>query len=167
MIEIKHRFSGEVLFKADVATLKLAVEAAVSSRTNLGGADLRGADLGGADLGGAYLGRADLGGAYLGGDNIIDAGEDRRGYRFFGAKEKETDLLRINAGCRENLTLEQANWHWSKAHANDPELAAECLAKVVLIETVARARGWKIEAEDAEKPVDSALDDAEDDGIPI
>ena len=61
--EIKHCFSGAVLFSAETKSMKLCVEAAVKSKTNLGGAylggaDLRGADLGGADLRGAYLGGA-------------------------------------------------------------------------------------------------------------
>lgn len=46
--EIKHRFSGSVLFSLECGSLKLCVEAAVK-----GGADLRGANLRGADLGGA------------------------------------------------------------------------------------------------------------------
>jgi hypothetical protein len=64
-IEIKHRFSGAVLYSAGGESLRDAVVAAVKSRANLRGADLRGADLRGADLRGAYLGGADLRGANL------------------------------------------------------------------------------------------------------
>jgi uncharacterized protein YjbI with pentapeptide repeats len=68
--EIKHRFSGSVLFSMETESLKLCVEAAKKSDADLRGADLRGADLQGADLQGAYLHGAylhgaDLRGAYL------------------------------------------------------------------------------------------------------
>ncbi|CUR70310.1 pentapeptide repeat-containing protein [Achromobacter xylosoxidans] len=95
--EIKNRWTGAVLFTADVPegtesgmVARVALEQAVEARADLrdadlrgaylGGADLRGADLGGADLrdadlrgadlGGADLGGADLGGAYLGGADL-------------------------------------------------------------------------------------------------
>ena len=53
--EIKHRFSGAVLFALETESLKLCVEAAVNVCANLRGADLRGADLMGADLWGTNL----------------------------------------------------------------------------------------------------------------
>ncbi len=49
-IEIKHRWTGSVLFSIETENFKLAVEAAVKS-----GADLRDAYLRGADLRDAYL----------------------------------------------------------------------------------------------------------------
>ena len=63
-IEIKHRFSGAVLYSAGGESLRDAVVAAVKSSADLRGADLRGADLRGADLRdadlrGAGLSRAD------------------------------------------------------------------------------------------------------------
>jgi uncharacterized protein YjbI with pentapeptide repeats len=48
--EIKHRFSGSVLFSLETESLKLCVEAAVTSGANLSGAYLTGADLRGANL---------------------------------------------------------------------------------------------------------------------
>jgi hypothetical protein len=84
-IEIKHRYSGAVLFKSEETTIKDAVidarnNGADLSRADLSradlrgaylfGANLRGADLGGADLGGADLGGADLSRAYLGGADL-------------------------------------------------------------------------------------------------
>ena len=66
MIEIKHRFTGAVLFcYTPEGTLKDAVMAAVKARAALRGADLRGADLRGADLRGADLSGADLSGEKL------------------------------------------------------------------------------------------------------
>jgi hypothetical protein len=53
--EIKHRWTGSVLFALEVGNLRLAVEAAVKEGADLAGADLAGAYLAGADLTGAYL----------------------------------------------------------------------------------------------------------------
>ena len=48
--EIKHRWSGAVLFELECGSLKLCVEAAVKAKANLSEADLSGPDLSGADL---------------------------------------------------------------------------------------------------------------------
>ncbi|MGY0708751.1 pentapeptide repeat-containing protein [Bordetella bronchiseptica] len=73
--EIKNRYTGAVLFTADVPDdtksgliARVALEQAVKSganlaRANLAGADLAGANLAGANLAGAYLARANLAGA--------------------------------------------------------------------------------------------------------
>ena len=50
-IEIKHRYSGAVLFSLETESIRLCLRAAVES-----GADLRGADLGGADIARAVAG---------------------------------------------------------------------------------------------------------------
>lgn len=64
--QITHQFTGAILWTLDVDSYTLAVEAAVKTKADLGGADLRGAHLGGADLRGANLGGANLRGANLG-----------------------------------------------------------------------------------------------------
>jgi hypothetical protein len=89
--EIKHRFTGAVLFSLECGSLKICLEAAVKARADLAGANLAdanlaGAYLAGADLAGAYLARAnladanlagaDLAGAYLAGANLADANFD-------------------------------------------------------------------------------------------
>ncbi len=134
LFQIKHRVTASVLFELECDSLKLCVSAAVVSGADLSGAYLRGADLRGADLRGADLRGADLSGA-----SLIDAGQDQRGYRFIGWLHDGT--IRIGAGCHD-FTLAEATAHWASAHASDPVLHAECLAKVALIETVAMARGW-------------------------
>ena len=58
--DIKHRRTGNILFSAEVGSIKLAVELSAEQGADLTGADLRGAYLRGADLTGA-----DLRGAYL------------------------------------------------------------------------------------------------------
>jgi hypothetical protein len=71
-IEIKCRFSGNVLFahEAENNSIRITLEAAVSTYTNLDGANLVGANLDGANLDGAYLAGANLVGANLAGANL-------------------------------------------------------------------------------------------------
>jgi hypothetical protein len=81
--EIKHRYSGKVIFSLETDSMRLCVEAAVKSGANLSGAYLWGADLSGAnlsranlswaDLSGANLSRADLSGADLSGAYLSGA----------------------------------------------------------------------------------------------
>jgi len=92
-MEIKHRFSGKVLFESQKESLKEAVVEADREKADLRGADLVGAyleganlvgvDLRGADLRGADLRGADLEGAYLEGANLV--GVDLRGADLVGA----------------------------------------------------------------------------------
>ena len=97
--EIKHRFTGKVLFSLKTKSLKVALELAVKQGANLEGAylrganlegaDLRGADLRGAYLRGANLEGADLESAYLEGANLEGAnlrGADLKGANLEGAK---------------------------------------------------------------------------------
>jgi len=78
MIEIKHRYTNQVLCSFDVENVKDAVTNAVKSNTDLRGADLRGADLcntdlRSADLRGADLCNANLRSADLRGANLCNA----------------------------------------------------------------------------------------------
>ena len=92
--QIKHRFTGAVLFECDVPeassgmAMRHALEAAVKSGADLSGADLSGADLYRANLSGAYLYRADLSGADLSGADLSGAdlsGADLSGANLSGA----------------------------------------------------------------------------------
>jgi len=103
MVEIK-TFSSEVLFGAEVGSVKLCLEAAVRAGVDLAGADLAGADLVGANLVGANLvgasmvgasmEGADLEGASMEGANLVGAnlvgasmeGADLEGARLAGAR---------------------------------------------------------------------------------
>ncbi|CUI55699.1 pentapeptide repeat-containing protein [Achromobacter xylosoxidans] len=100
--EIKNRWTGAVLFTADVPEgtesgliARVALEQAVEARADLRGAYLRGADLRGAELGGAYLRGADLGGADLRGAELGGAylrGADLGGANLGGADLGGADL---------------------------------------------------------------------------
>jgi uncharacterized protein YjbI with pentapeptide repeats len=110
-IEIRNRFSGEVLKIVDVAVLRDAY----LSGADLHGADLHGADLHGADLHGADLSGADLRDAYLRGAYLRGAylrGADLN----WQSHDLIAEILRQNSGgeisklkvaglilvCREN-----------------------------------------------------------------
>jgi hypothetical protein len=114
MIEIKHRYTNNVLFACDLDTIKEAIVEALSSGADLCGADLRGADLRGANLRGANLYDANLRGtnlygANLCGANLYDAnlydanlrgadlrGANLRGADLYGANLRGTNLYGAN-----------------------------------------------------------------------
>jgi uncharacterized protein YjbI with pentapeptide repeats len=104
--EIKNRYTGAVLFTADVPEgtesgliTRVALEQAVASDANLRGADLSGADLSdanlsGANLRGANLRGANLRGAYLGDANL--SGANLRGANLRGAYLGDANLSGAN-----------------------------------------------------------------------
>jgi len=105
-IEIKHRYTGHVLFEHKTTeqqngglAMRDALEAAVRSDADLSGANLSGADLGDADLRGADLGDADLRGANLGGADL--GGANLRGADLSGADLGDKKLI----GRRPVLTI--------------------------------------------------------------
>ncbi len=104
-IQIKHRFSGSVLYETDAASLGVAILAAVAVKANLCGADLCGANLCGANLCGADLCGADLCGANLCGADLCGAdlcGADLCGANLCGANLCNADLCGANL-CGANL----------------------------------------------------------------
>jgi len=129
--EIKHRWDNSVLFSLECESLKLCVEAAISSRAdlsraNLSGADLSDADLSGADLSGAYLSDADLSRADLSRANLSRAYLSR-------ANLSRADLSRANLS-RANLSdayLSRANLSGadlSRANLSDAYLSGADLS---------------------------------------
>ena len=80
-IEIRHRYTGAVLYACDATdeqqdsglAVRAALEGAVKAGANLRGANLSGANLSGANLRGANLRGADLGDANLRDANLGDA----------------------------------------------------------------------------------------------
>ncbi len=78
--QIKHRYTGAVLYEADIPddtpsgmVVRVALEKATVARANLAGANLAGAYLAGAYLAGANLDVANLDGANLAGANLARA----------------------------------------------------------------------------------------------
>jgi len=110
-IEIKSRFTGEVLFshEAEKNSVKITLLEAIKAKANLReanlrGADLRGANLYGANLYGANLREADLRGADLYGANLYGAdlreadlrGANLCGANLYGANLREANLREAN-----------------------------------------------------------------------
>ena len=136
--EIKHRFTGAVLFSGKFGSLRLCVEAAVEAKADLSRADLYGADLYGANLYGANLYGANLSGANLYGADLIDGGQRADGYRFVGWIKD--GVLMLRAGCR-NFTMEEARAHWSPDSYSNKVMGAESLLILDRIEATAKLRG--------------------------
>lgn len=104
---IKCRFSGEVLYSADVGSVRECVEKAIKDGANLRNADLQGANLRGANLWDANLQGADLQYANLQGANLWDAnleGADLQGAYLEGANLRGAKgILRFNGERHEAI----------------------------------------------------------------
>jgi hypothetical protein len=103
-IEIRHRFTNEVLCAFDEPDLRSAVVKAVEISADLYGADLRGANLYGANLRGANLRGANLYGANLRGANLY--GADLRGANLYGEKIAIAPVL--IGGFRWNVCISES-----------------------------------------------------------
>ena len=155
--EVKNRFNNAVQFVAKIqcdesasysTKMGLAVQWAVNSGANLGGAYLRGADLGGAylrgaNLGGAYLRGADLRGANLGGLILIARVTRSDDYEYFAWTSILGGMV-ITAGCRTwqdqsvltpGKAIEHAREHCT--HQTDAAFRTEALSIVEHIERMA------------------------------
>ena len=117
--EIKHRYSGAVLFEMETESIKLCLEAAVKSEADLSeanlsraylseadlseahlrGAHLRWANLSEADLSEANLSGADLSRAYLRGAHLSGA---KNLVKFMGVEPGNTYWKRFSAGLNNN-----------------------------------------------------------------
>jgi hypothetical protein len=111
--EIKHRWSGDILFSVEAKNLKLAIEAAIKAKANLSWADLSGANLIRANLSGANLSGANLIRANLSEADLIRANLSE-------ANLSEADLIRANLSganlSEANLSeadLIRANLSWA------------------------------------------------------
>ena len=166
-IQIKSRFSAEVLFEHDCEnnSIRLTLELAIKSR-----ADLSDADLSGANLSGAYLSRADLSDANLSGANLSDAnlsGAYLSDANLSGAYLKNNENLvgrrpvfqigpigsrcayfvayitdkglRFDAGCQRQITREVFERRLTELHG-DNKHAKEYRAALALID--AHAEIW-------------------------
>ena len=90
MLEIKNRFTSDVIFKAEAENIKAVLLLAIKSGANLSEANLREADLYGANLREADLSEADLSEANLIGANL--SGADLSGATLSGADLIGADL---------------------------------------------------------------------------
>ena len=83
LFEIKHRYNGTVLFGLDCESLKICLEAAIRSYSNLRGSDLSDSNLSDSDLSGSDLSDSNLRGSDLSGSDL--RGSDLRGSNLSGS----------------------------------------------------------------------------------
>ena len=69
-IQIKNRWTAEVIFECDAESLRVAVELAVSKKVSLRASNLRGSNLSGSDLRGSNLRDSNLRDSNLSGSNL-------------------------------------------------------------------------------------------------
>ena len=143
MIQIKHRWSGTVLFECEAPDnldsglhVRHCLERAMAAKADLRDADLRNADLRGADLRGA-----DLRGKKLVGDRpLLTIGPIGSRSDFVSAYLTNAGLM-IRAGCffnaRDQFELKLAEAHGDNKHAQ------EYRAALVLIDMHAELWGVK------------------------
>lgn len=174
-IQIKHRFIEAVLFECEAPEcmrselrMRYAVEKAVSSHTNLAGADMRCANLAGANLTNTNLFNANLSyvvltnanltGAYLAngvmllGDRpIFQVGPI--GSRCAPLIAYITDKgLRFDAGCQRQITREKLDEQIALTHG-DNKYAREYRAALAMIDV--HAEIWTPKADDSGKNQES------------
>ena len=139
--QIKSRRNGSVLFEGKFGSLKLTVQAAVSS-----GADLSGADLSGADLSGAYLSGAYLSGAYLSGANLIGA-------NLYGANLYGANLSRANLSGADLSGANLSGANLSGAKGIVPALSTPLL---MLLDQPGKIRAYKLVDAKLKSPIQSS-----------
>jgi len=131
-IEIKSQFSDAVLFGHDAEenSLKLTLDAAVSAKANLRGADLSGANLRSANLRDASLDGANLRGASLDGASLD--GANLRGASLYGANLRGASLdgASLDGASLDGANLRGANLYG--ANLDGADLDGEILTKTPL-----------------------------------
>ena len=99
-IEIKHRYTGTVLFALETISRKLCVEAAAARKIDLSYSDLSGSDLSYSDLSGSNLSYSDLSGSDLRGSDLSDS--NLRGSDLSGSDLSGSDLSDSNLSGAKN-----------------------------------------------------------------
>src|SRR5229473_3872218 len=110
LFEIKSWYDGSVLFSLETDSLKLCLEAAVKSGSDLRGSNLRDSDLRGSNLRCSDLRGSDLRDSDLRGSDLRDSdlrGSDLRGSDLRGAKGLEKFPIQI-LGHRHFIQTTQA-----------------------------------------------------------
>jgi hypothetical protein len=160
-IEIKHRFTGTVLFKSETAkSTREAVIEAVSAGANLARADLAGANLAGANLAGADLADANLAGADLADANLAGANlaganlarADLAGADLAGADLAGANLARADLAGADLAGADLADANLAGANLAGADLAGADLAGADL--AGARSLPAGTEAKDPPEPYD-------------
>jgi hypothetical protein len=150
--EIKNRWNGQSILKADAESFKDFVVLAVKRSANLSGADLSGANLSGADLSGANLSGADLRSADLRSADLRSAdlrsaylsGADLRSANLSGADLSGADLRSANlrSANLSGANLRSANLSGANlSGAKEIPVLASC--ELSIVPEQGQFIGWK------------------------
>lgn len=148
--QIKHRYSGKVLFLLECRSLKLCLEAAVKAKINLDGADLAGSNLDGAFLNDARLYGASLVGASLVGASLVGArlyGADLVGANldfsawplWCGSLKAKVDKRIARQLLYHTIVVSRDHFDWPQALIDE----ANKFHRVGEVPAIARAEGGK------------------------
>ena len=144
ILEIRHRTSGEVLYRGVARSIGGLVEKGVSEMASLGYADLTGANLSRRDLSGAKLQNADLRKAILVGTDLTGADLERANLRsadLFSANLYKTNLAEADLSD-SNMTGVRALWAFlananlSEANLTSADLTGANLGGANLFESI-------------------------------
>jgi hypothetical protein len=126
-IEIKHRYTNEVIYSCEAKTIKEAIENAVKENAKLDNADLRNADLRNADLRNADLRNAELDNADLRNADLRNA--DLWNADLWNAKLDNADLR--NAKLDKTIKLPMY-CKWSHGITNGNLIHIGCEKKTIV-----------------------------------
>ena len=140
--EIRHRYSGSVLFALETESFKMCVEAAIQGGTDLRGANLRGVNLQGADLRGADLWEANL------------CGADLRGAKLLGANLWKADLHDANL---RGADLHGADLHGAYLHGAKGINRHSCTPLTILLDQPGKIRAYKLVNGNMEGPYQGGI----------
>jgi len=126
-IEIKHRYTNEVIYCREAETIKEAVQKAVKENADLRNADLRNADLRNADLENANLWSADLRNANLRNADLWSA--DLRNADLESADLRNADLR--NAKNLDKTIKFQIYCKWSHGITNGNLIHIGCEKRTI------------------------------------
>jgi hypothetical protein len=136
-MNIYHRYTKEVLYSAEVSTIKELVERAIREKINLSDADLRGANLSWANLCGANLSGADLCGAILYDADLYDA--DLSGADLCGADLYDADLSGADLCGAILYDADLSGADLSGANLSDADLGSAKLRGVIGLDSVKKS----------------------------
>lgn len=143
-LEIRHRTTGEVLYRGLERSLGALVEKAVQELVNLAETDLAGANLARRDLSGAQMARADLRKAILVGTDLTGAdlsGAMLKSADFYGAILHKANLASADLSD-SNMTMVNAMWAFmpnvnlAEANLSNTDLTGANLAGANLFESI-------------------------------